>query len=318
MMRTLGIARNRRALAVLLFAIVAGLPGCVIYATAAPENSAVAAAPPPVEPEAEKTSGTTRIDGELVERETVDRERLERERAEKERVEKERVEKERVEKERAEKQRVEKERADKERAEKERVAKERADRERAEKERAEKERVAKERIEKERAERVDKERVAKERAEKERAEKERTDKERTEKERVEKERVEKERADKERANKQPPPTEQVAEENHSPRSLEGVPPGHYPRKAGECRLWLADTPPGRQPRAVSCPELMEKVPDGAFILYAGKAWDSAYDWPGHAEREQVADEDRVPDIIVQIVTSLQTARAAATKGTQQD
>jgi hypothetical protein len=58
------------------------------------------------------------------------------------------------------------------------------------------------------------------------------------------------------------------------------------------------------------------VPDGAFILYAGKAWDSAYDWPGHAEREQVADEDRVPDIIVQIVRSVQAARAAAAKGTQ--
>jgi hypothetical protein len=277
-------------MAVLMFAVVAGLPGCVIYATAAPENSAVAAAPPPVEPEAEKTSGTTRIDGELVERETVDRERLEKERAEKERADKERAEKERVEKER-----VAKERADKERA----------DRERAEKERVEKERVAKERADKERDE---KERVAKDRADKERADKERADKER----------ADKERADKERADRQAPPTEQVAEENHSPRSLEGVPLGHYPKKAGECRLWLADTPPGRQPRAVSCSELTENVPDGAFILYAGKAWDSAYDWPGYAEREQVADEDRVPDVIVQIVRSLQTARAAAAKGTQQD
>jgi hypothetical protein len=142
--------------------------------------------------------------------------------------------------------------------------------------------------------------------------------ERADKERADKERADKERADKERADKQAPPTEHVAEEDHLPRSPEGVPPGHYPKKAGECRLWLADTPPGRQPRAVSCGELMEKVPGGAFILYADRAWDSAYDWPAHAEREQVAEEDRVPDIIVQLVRSVQAARAAAAKGSQQD
>jgi hypothetical protein len=87
-----------------------------------------------------------------------------------------------------------------------------------------------------------------------------------------------------------------------PRPLKDVPPGHFPKKAGECRLWFAGTPPGQQPKAVACTTLIgeEKVPAGAFILHVGKVWDSRYDWVAHAER----DTESVPEIIVQIIESM--------------
>jgi hypothetical protein len=89
------------------------------------------------------------------------------------------------------------------------------------------------------------------------------------------------------------------EKARGPRALKGVPPGHYP-KEGECRLWYEGRPPGQQPKAASCSSLMGRVPDGAFILYGGRAWDSRYDWATQARRERGS----VPDIIVQIARSI--------------
>jgi hypothetical protein len=264
--------RRPHLTAVLLFTVVASLPGCVIHATAAPEESAVATAPPPT--------------GTQEEAARLERERAERERAERERAERERLAKERAEQERVERERIRTERLERERLERERVRAERLERQRIERERAEKERAERERVEKERAERA-----------------------RVEKERVEKERVDRERGEKERADREPIEVEPVATDPHAaedddgadhqgPRKLEGVPPGHFPTKADECRLWLVDTPPGRQPKAEACSRFVKVViPEGAFILHAGRAWDSGYDWAARAEIEP----ESVPEVILRIL-----------------
>jgi hypothetical protein len=45
-----------------------------------------------------------------------------------------------------------------------------------------------------------------------------------------------------------------------------VPPGHLP-PAGECRVWIPGTPPGRQPRPRSCTGIAATAPAGSWILY---------------------------------------------------
>jgi hypothetical protein len=78
-----------------------------------------------------------------------------------------------------------------------------------------------------------------------------------------------------------------------------VPRGHYPPR-GACRVWFEGRPPGRQPRATSCERLYGRVPYGAFILYNGNAWDSAYDWYGYERRYR----GRVPRVIISISQSM--------------
>jgi hypothetical protein len=48
----------------------------------------------------------------------------------------------------------------------------------------------------------------------------------------------------------------------------GVPPGHLP-KAGECRIWIPGTPPGRQPKPKSrpCAGIGAVAPAGSWIIY---------------------------------------------------
>lgn len=55
-----------------------------------------------------------------------------------------------------------------------------------------------------------------------------------------------------------------------------IPPGQYP-PSGQCRLWIAGTPPGQQARPAAC-DALGTIPAGAFILFANKAWDADYDW----------------------------------------
>jgi len=86
------------------------------------------------------------------------------------------------------------------------------------------------------------------------------------------------------------------ETRRAPRAVK-VPPGHYPR-AGQCRLWYEGRPPGQQPRATECRNLMGRVPDGAFILHSGKAWDSGYDWRAHNRR----NPGSVPHTIVELTS----------------
>jgi hypothetical protein len=48
----------------------------------------------------------------------------------------------------------------------------------------------------------------------------------------------------------------------------GVPPGHLPQ-AGECRIWIPGTPPGRQPKpkSRSCVAIGAVAPAGSWIIY---------------------------------------------------
>ena len=48
----------------------------------------------------------------------------------------------------------------------------------------------------------------------------------------------------------------------------GIPPGHLP-EAGECRVWIPGTPPGRQPKPKSrpCPGIATVAPAGSWIVY---------------------------------------------------
>ena len=48
----------------------------------------------------------------------------------------------------------------------------------------------------------------------------------------------------------------------------GVPPGHLP-KAGECRVWIPGTPPGRQPgpKSRACTSIASAAPAGSWIIY---------------------------------------------------
>ena len=67
-----------------------------------------------------------------------------------------------------------------------------------------------------------------------------------------------------------------------------VPPGHYPPE-GQCRVWIHDRPPGQQADAAPC-HALGRIPAGAFILFAGEAWDFDYDWlaaPGGGGAPQV-------------------------------
>lgn len=57
-----------------------------------------------------------------------------------------------------------------------------------------------------------------------------------------------------------------------------VPPGHHPPE-GRCRIWHEDGPPGRQPDAAPCEELLDHDLEGdVFILYGGESWDGSHDW----------------------------------------
>lgn len=67
-----------------------------------------------------------------------------------------------------------------------------------------------------------------------------------------------------------------------------VPPGQYP-PAGQCRVWIHDQPPGQQARAAPC-NALGTIPEGAFILFGGDAWDADYDWVAEARRSAVPPE----------------------------
>jgi hypothetical protein len=81
-----------------------------------------------------------------------------------------------------------------------------------------------------------------------------------------------------------------------PRRLYKVPRGHYPRR-GECRVWYQGRPPGHQPPSVRCGYLRGRVPYGAFILYAGRDWDTSYDWRRYERRHRGS----VPRIILELI-----------------
>jgi len=76
-----------------------------------------------------------------------------------------------------------------------------------------------------------------------------------------------------------------------------VPPGHYP-PPGECRLWYADRPPGKQSAPTKCQNLVGRVPKGAFILYNANAWDADYDWAEHVRLKRGS----VPEIIIRLTS----------------
>ena len=44
-----------------------------------------------------------------------------------------------------------------------------------------------------------------------------------------------------------------------------IPKGHLP-KAGQCRIWYPNTPPGRQPHPVSANVAFRNVPAGAWVI----------------------------------------------------
>lgn len=67
-----------------------------------------------------------------------------------------------------------------------------------------------------------------------------------------------------------------------------VPPGQFP-PAGQCRLWIVGTAPGRQARPAAC-DALGTIPAGAFILFAGKAWDADYDWTTDPDAAHVPPE----------------------------
>lgn len=71
-----------------------------------------------------------------------------------------------------------------------------------------------------------------------------------------------------------------------------LPPGHYPPE-GQCRVWIHGVSPGQQAKARPC-EALGEVPDGAFILFGGDAWDFDYDWLAAAR----ADPGSVPPEII--------------------
>ena len=78
-----------------------------------------------------------------------------------------------------------------------------------------------------------------------------------------------------------------------------IPPGHMPE--GEaCRLWIEGTPPGRQAAPVPCTRLHGDVPEGAFILYGERVWDTLYDWVAYERRTPGS----VPPAILELMRSL--------------
>jgi hypothetical protein len=64
------------------------------------------------------------------------------------------------------------------------------------------------------------------------------------------------------------PTPQVETVVPGTAATLAVPPGHLP-KPGECRVWIPDVPPGRQPRPKSrdCAGIEAVAPPGSWILY---------------------------------------------------
>ena len=78
-----------------------------------------------------------------------------------------------------------------------------------------------------------------------------------------------------------------------------IPPGHMP-EGQACRLWIEGTPPGRQAPPVPCAQLHGDVPEGAFILYGDRVWDTLYDWVAHERRTPGS----VPAAIVELMRSL--------------
>ena len=67
-----------------------------------------------------------------------------------------------------------------------------------------------------------------------------------------------------------------------------IPPGQYP-PPGQCRVWIVGTPPGQQARPARC-DALGQIPSGAFILFAGKAWDADYDWSRDPDAAHVPPE----------------------------
>ena len=67
-----------------------------------------------------------------------------------------------------------------------------------------------------------------------------------------------------------------------------VPPGQMP-PAGQCRIWIANRPPGQQANAAPCASL-GSIPDGAFILFGGEAYDADFDWVTESRRTRVPAE----------------------------
>jgi hypothetical protein len=76
-------------------------------------------------------------------------------------------------------------------------------------------------------------------------------------------------------------------DGHHPRTT-FIPPGQYP-PAGMCRLWIVGPPPGQQARPAAC-NALGTIPAGAFILFAGKAWDADYDWRTDPDAAHVPPE----------------------------
>jgi hypothetical protein len=87
-----------------------------------------------------------------------------------------------------------------------------------------------------------------------------------------------------------------------------LPPGHYP-PAGQCRVWVHGEPPGQQAQAAACDEL-GVIPGGAFILFAGDAWDFDYDWVAESE----ARPGTVPPQIIALQRGGPGANRAAARG----
>jgi len=92
------------------------------------------------------------------------------------------------------------------------------------------------------------------------------------------------------------------------RFSDSVPPGQYP-PAGMCRLWYSGRPPGHQPRAVRCGQLVGRVPMGAMVLYNGKAWDTRRNW----RAEESRNPGSVPAVVLRIMNSVDDAKDTHSK-----
>jgi hypothetical protein len=82
-----------------------------------------------------------------------------------------------------------------------------------------------------------------------------------------------------------------------PRHLNGVPPGHYPKR-GQCRVWVPGRPPGQQAAPTSCASLRGRVPAGAFVLYGDRAWDADFDWAAQSRRERGSVPQAILDVFL--------------------
>jgi hypothetical protein len=87
--------------------------------------------------------------------------------------------------------------------------------------------------------------------------------------------------------------------NETPRArVAHVPPGHYP-PPGQCRLWYAGRPPGRQPKAVPCMALRGHIGNGVFIVHNSRSWDADYDWRGWEKKHPGS----VPPVVLTLLGS---------------